>query len=273
MSANPIHADWANRVVVLTGASSGIGRALALALAKRGARLVLAARDETALAEVAEACRLGGGEARAVPTDVTEPEDCGRLVAASVAAFGRIDVLVNNAGGTMIARLDEVTDVSLYDRLTRLNYLSAVHLTWHALPHLERTSGLIVVMASLQSFLALPTRTGYTAAKHAVFGFFEALRLELRGTGVDVTIVAPDWVATEAHHRALGPDGRPFGRSLLVSSKVMTAEACALLTIRAMERRTPLVITSLRGRIARVARVLVPRVVDWFVLRAMARGH
>ena len=115
----------------------------------------------------------------------------------------------------MISRLEEVTDLSVYERLMRLNYLAPVHLTWQALPHLRRTRGLVVVMASLQSFLAIPTRTGYAATKHAVLGFFESLRLELRGSGVDVTLVAPDWVATEAHERALGPDGRPFGRSLL----------------------------------------------------------
>ena len=222
---------------------------------------------------MAAGCRQRGGEALVVPTDVTDRQACGRLVARAVEAFGRIDVLVNNAGGTMIARLDEVTDLSIYERLTQLNFLSAVHLTWHALPHLKRSAGLVVAMASLQSFLALPTRTGYTATKHALLGFFEALRLELRGTGVDVTIVAPDWVDTQAHHRALGPDGRPFGKSQLKSSRVMTADACALVTIEAMERRTPLLITSLRGRVARVARVLVPRLVDWFVLRAMKRGH
>jgi short-subunit dehydrogenase len=264
---------WSDRVVLLTGASSGIGRALALALAERRARLVLAARDEASLETVAAACRERGAEVLVAPTDITEPEACGRLVARAAETFGGLDVLVNNAGGTMIARLDEVTDLSIYDRLTKLNLLSAIHLTWHALPHLKRSGGLVVAMASLQSFLALPTRTGYTATKHALFGFFEALRLELRGTGVDVTIVAPDWVDTQAHLRALGPDGRPFGKSLLDSSRVMTPEACALVTIDAMQRRRPLVITSLRGRAARVARVLVPSLVDWFVLRAMKRGH
>ena len=214
-----------------------------------------------------------GARPSSCATDVADAEACRRLIAAAVERFGRIDVLINNAGGTMIARLDEVTDLSVYERLTRLNYLAAVHLTWHALPHLRKTQGLVVAMASLQSFLAIPTRTGYAATKHAMLGFFESLRLELHGSGVGVTIVAPDWVATAAHERALGPDGRPFGRSLLVPSRVMTAEACACFTIRAMERRTPLAITSLRGRAARIARVLAPRLVDWFVLRALARGH
>jgi NAD(P)-dependent dehydrogenase (short-subunit alcohol dehydrogenase family) len=109
--------------IVVTGASQGIGRAVALHLAARGARLTLAARDIEVLEQVAALCRQRGGEARSVATDVSQPADCERLVKEAVAAWGRLDGLVNNAGIDMIARFDEVTDLQLFERLIRINYL------------------------------------------------------------------------------------------------------------------------------------------------------
>lgn len=264
----------AGRNVVLTGASSGIGRALALALAERGARLVLAARDLSRLDEVAAECRARGAPAVCVaPTDVGRPEDCRRLVETAARELSGIDVLVNNAGASMIARFDEVADLGVFEALVRVNYLGAVYATHFALPHLKTSRGQIVVMGSLAGLTGVPTRTGYAASKHALMGFFESLRIELLGTGVDVTIVAPDFVVTEIHRRSIGPDGRPLGRTPMRESALLTAEACAELTVRAMERRQRLLITSFRGRAGRFLRLLWPALVDRMALRSVQRGY
>ena len=180
-------AVYTGKSIVVTGASSGIGRALCLALAPQRPRLVMAARDASRLEEVAAECRAAGAEVLVVPTDVTSPDECRRMVEHTVAAFGALDVLVNNAGASMMARFDEIEDIGLYERLMRVNYLGSVYPTYYALPHLKKSRGQIVVMSSLAGLTGVPTRTGYAASKHAVFGFFDSLRIELRGTGVSVT--------------------------------------------------------------------------------------
>jgi short-subunit dehydrogenase len=265
-------ATYAGRTIIVTGASVGIGRALCLALAPQKPRLVLAARDEAKLQEVAAECRGRGAETLVVRTDVTREEACAALVARSVEAFGGVDVLVNNAGAGMIARLSELRDLSIYESLMKVNYLGCVYPTYHALPHLQKSRGQIVAVASLAGLTGVPSRTGYAASKHAVFGFFDSLRIELIGTGVDVTVVAPDFVVSEIHKRAFGPDGRPLGTSQMQESKIMTAEECARLMVAAMEKRQRLLITSFRGRAGRFVRLLAPGFIDRIALRAVREG-
>jgi short-subunit dehydrogenase len=263
---------YAGKVIVVTGASSGIGRALCLALAPERPRLVLAARDAARLEEVAKECRAAGAEALVVRTDVSQEEAGRDLVARTVAAFGALDVLVNNAGIGMLARFDELCDLSVYETLMRVNYLGCVYLTHSALPHLKKSRGQIVVVASLAGLTGVPTRTGYAASKHAVFGFFDSLRIELLGTGVAVTTIAPDFVRSEIHRRAFGRDGRPTGLSPLQESKIMSAEECAFLMVGAMKKRQRLLITSWRGRFGRVLRVFFPGLIDRIALKAVAEG-
>src|SRR5262249_48243068 len=160
-----------------------------------------------------------------------------RLIEQTVARLGALDVLVNNAGIGMLARFDEVSDLSVYDRLMKVNYLGCVYPTYYALPHLKKSRGQIVVMSSLAGLTGVPTRTAYAASKHAVFGFFDSLRIELDGTGVSVTIVAPYFVLSEIHRRAAGADGKALGTTPMQEDKIMTAEECAALSVRGMERR------------------------------------
>jgi NAD(P)-dependent dehydrogenase (short-subunit alcohol dehydrogenase family) len=260
---------FADQVIVVTGASEGIGRALCLALAPQRPRLVLAARNRERLESLAAECRRLGAQAQVVPTDVTDEAACHALVDAAVAQFGGIDVLVNNAGGTMWTRLDELTDLSIFERLMRLNYLGSVYPTFHALPHLKRSRGRIVAVSSMAGLIGVPTRTGYSAAKHAVVGFFDSLRVELADAGVSVTIVCPDFVVSEIHKRALGPDGKPLGDNPMAQSKIMTAEECAHRIIDAMQRRERLVVTSGRGRLARWLKLLAPGRIDAMAAKAI----
>jgi short-subunit dehydrogenase len=264
---------YAGKVVVVTGASTGIGRALCLALAPQRPRLVLAARDEKSLHGVAEECRALGAEALVAPTDVTVPEQCRTLVERAVARFEGLDVLVNNAGMSMWARFDEVADLAVFEALMRVNYLGAVYLTHYALPELKRRRGQIVGVASLAGLTGVPTRTGYAASKHAMIGFLDSLRVELRGTGVDVTIVAPDFVVSEIHRRSLGPDGQPLGESPMQESKIMTTEACARMILEGMTHRRRLVVGSLRGKVGRWARLVSPGLIDRIAERAVRRGR
>jgi short-subunit dehydrogenase len=208
-----------------------------------------------------------------VPTDVADEAQCRRLVEQARERFKVIDVLLNNAGIGMIARFDELQDLSVYERLIRVNYLGCVYLTHAALPHLKKSRGQIVTVASVAGLTGVPTRTGYSASKHAVFGFFESLRIELADAGVSVTMIAPDFVVSDIHNRAIGPDGKPLGKSPLQESKIMTAEECAALTVAAMEKRQRLLITSFRGRVGRFVRLLAPGLIDAVARRAVARGR
>jgi short-subunit dehydrogenase len=261
---------FAGKTVLITGASTGIGRALALELASAGApHLALNARDPVRLAATAEECAARGAAVLQLPADVSRREHCAQLVARTVERFGALDVLVNNAGMTMWSRFDAISDLTVFERLLAVNYLGAVYLTAAALPALKAARGLIVAVASVAGLTGVPERTAYAASKHALVGFFESLRIELEGSGVDVTIVAPDFVVSELHRRALGPDGAPLGRTPMQETRIMSAAQCSRLIVAAMRRRRRLLITSARGRLARWARLIVPVVVDRVAARAI----
>jgi short-subunit dehydrogenase len=172
----------------------------------------------------------------------------------------------------MWSRFDALSDLSVFARLLATNYLGAVYATAAALPTLKASGGLIVAVASVAGLTGVPERSGYAASKHALVGFFESLRIELAGSGVDVTIVAPDFVVSEIHRRAVGPDGRPLCTSPMQESRIMSADECARLMVGALRRRDRLLITSARGRFSRWARLIAPAVVDRIAARAI-REH
>lgn len=261
------------RRIILTGASEGIGRALALELAARGARLALAARDRDRLESLAQECRARGGDAVAVPTDVTNTQDLEWLVAETLKAFGGIDAVVHNAGITMWSRFDALADLSIFERVMEVNYHAPVRLTALALPHLRDSRGLIVAVASLAGLTGVPERSAYSGSKHAMVGFFDSLRIELAGSGVDVSVIAPDFVVSEIHKRAIGPDGEPLGTSPMKQSKIMTAEECARQIVRAMERRQRLLVMSARGKLGRWLKLLAPTLIDRMAAKAIRQRH
>jgi short-subunit dehydrogenase len=265
--------SFAGKIVLITGASEGIGRALALELATRGAHLALCARSASRLSELARLCVERGGAALAVPGDVSQPQDCRQMVAAAVAHYGALDALVNNAGFTMWARFDALTGLEVFEQLLAVNYLGAVRMTAAALPHLRARGGLLVAVASIAGLTGVPERSGYAASKHAMVGFFESLRIELTGSGVDVCIVAPDFVASEIHRRAIDATGTALGVTPMRETRIMSAERCAQLIADAMARRQRLLITSARGRLGRWARLVAPSLVDGMAARAIRRRY
>jgi len=261
------------RRIILTGASEGIGRALALELAASGARLALAARDRDRLESLAQECRARGGDALAVPTDVTNTQDLEWLVAETLKAFGGIDAVVHNAGITMWSRFDALADLSIFERVMEVNYYAPVRLTALTLAHLRESRGLIVAVASLAGLTGVPERSAYSGSKHAMIGFFDSLRIELAGSGVDVSVIAPDFVVSEIHKRAIGPDGEPLGTSPMKQSKIMTAAECARQMVRAMEKRQRQLLMSRRGKLGMWLKLLAPGVIDRMAAKAIRQRH
>ena len=253
---------FADRAVVITGASDGIGAEIARQLAGHGAWLALAARRAHELDVVAQECISRGGRAIVVPTDVTDPAQCRSLVAHAVESYGKVDVLVNNAGIGAHFAFADATDLSVYDRVMRVNFLGSVHCTHAALAALRKSKGLIVAVSSLAGKTGVPFRSAYAASKHAMQGFFDSIRLELDGTGVDVTVVSPGFVRTDIRAHALGADGQVLGESPLDERDVMALDECARLIVDAMTgRRRELVMTA-RAKLGLILKSVAPGLVD-----------
>jgi NAD(P)-dependent dehydrogenase (short-subunit alcohol dehydrogenase family) len=197
------------KVVLITGGSSGIGRATALRLARYGARLVVAARQPAPLEEVVREIASCGGEALAAPTDVTDADQCRRAVATTVDRFGRLDVLICSAGVSMRAAFAD-SDLAVIERVMRVNFFGTLYATYHAIPHLRPTQGSLVAISSLTGKRGAPSYAVYGASKFAVQGLYESLRLELAPDGIHVGIVSPGFVDTPLRERVLGPDGKPW---------------------------------------------------------------
>jgi short-subunit dehydrogenase len=260
-------------VVIITGASAGIGRELALLLAEQGAWLALADRNAEKLEEVASQCRQRGCKAVVVPTDVAEQSQCKNLIENTVAKYNRIDTLINNAGITMRARFDDIRDLAMIEQIMKVNYFGSVYCTYYALPYLKETQGRIVGICSLIGKTGVPTRSGYAASKHAMAGFFDTLRIELADYGVSVTMIYPGFVGTEVRKRALGPDGKPLGKSPVREGKVMTVERCARLIAQAAAQRKREFVMTLRGRLGLWLKLIAPGLVDRFARKAIEGGR
>ncbi len=261
-------APFCGQVVIITGASAGIGKALALQLAAQGAKLVLAARRADRLEEVAAECRQLGGSALAVPTDVSLEEQCRALVERTIAEFGRLDMLINNAGLTAIALLDDFPDLHLFRHVMEVNFFGQVHCTYYALPYLKQTQGRIVSISSLGGKAALPYNTPYISSKFALHGFYDSLRMEVASHGVSITVICPSWVVSEFHEAQLDKNGIPRGEKgrAIYTRKTMTAERCAEITLNAARKRRREVVMS-PGTLAGWLRLLAPGLLDWFTIK------
>ncbi|MBN1266286.1 MAG: SDR family oxidoreductase [Anaerolineales bacterium] len=247
---------FSNQVVIITGASSGIGEEMALQLAAQHARLVLAARRSDLLENVAARCRETGAEVLVLPTDVSDPAQCKQLIEQTLTHFGRIDTLINNAGFSIICPFDELTDLTGYEQMMAVNYLGSLYCTYHALPALKQSRGRIVAIASAAGKLGVPTRSGYSASKQAMAGFFDALRIELTGAGVSVTIIYPGFVAT---------------RGRVPGGMVMLVETCARQILRAVTRRRRELVMTPLIKTAVALKTIFPALLDRVLARLLLR--
>jgi short-subunit dehydrogenase len=265
--------SFADKVIVITGASDGIGAELARQLSADKPKLVLAARRRDALEAVARQCEEAGAQTLCVVTDVSIEADCRALIAATIARFGRIDALVNNAGVSMHANFDEITDTAVYENLMRINLMGSIWPTHAALPHLKASRGLVVAVASLAGLVGVPGRTTYCATKFAQTGFFEALRVELQPEGVDVCIVYPGVVATEIRRNGWNAKGETAGTSGLSEAGAMSVEQCAGLIVSAMRSRKREEVMSFKGKLGRWLKLIAPAKVDAMARAALATKH
>jgi short-subunit dehydrogenase len=257
-----------DQVAIITGASAGIGQSLALQLAAQGAKVTIAARRADRLEQVAEACRSSGGDVLAIPTDVSEEAQCKTLIEKTVATFGKLDMLINNAGMAASALLNEFPDLYLFKKTVDINFYGTVYCTYYALPYLKQTQGRIVAVSSLGGKAAIPYNTPYCSSKYALHGFFDSLRMELYQSGVSCTVVCPSWVATEFHESQLNKDGAPRGARgrAYYTKTTMTSDQCAKIILDSAEKRRRETLMG-PGSLAVWLKVIAPGFLDWFAVK------
>lgn len=257
-----------DQVVIVTGASAGIGRALALQLASQGTQVVIAARRADRLSQIVEQCHIFCGEVTAAPTDIREEAQCRALIEKTIATYGRLDMLINNAGLAASALFDEFPDLCLFRHTMDVNFYGAVYCTYYALPYLKKTRGRIVAISSLGGKSAIPYNTPYCSSKYALHGFYDSLRMELRPHGVSCTVVCPWWVATEFHEAQLNKEGIPRGARgrAYYTKKTMTADQCAQIVLEAAEKRRREVLMG-PGILATWLKVMAPGFLDWLTFK------
>jgi NAD(P)-dependent dehydrogenase (short-subunit alcohol dehydrogenase family) len=242
-------ASFEDRTVLVTGAAGGLGRALALGFAAAGARIVALDRDSAGLETLRAQLERESRPCLALTCDVTDADACERAVAAGVARFGGLDVLVNNAGLSHRSAFAH-TGLDVIRRVMEVNFFGAVNCTRAALPGLVAARGLVIAISSVAGYTPLIARTGYAASKHAMHGFFESLRTELAPQGVAVMMVCPSFVATRIDRNALGGDGGPVRHAQVTVGRPLTAEAAAGRIVAAAARRPRMLFI---GRTARQA--------------------
>lgn len=266
--------SFKDHAVIITGASSGIGEALAYLLADQGARLALAARSLDKLNAVAAECERRGTKAIALPTDVMDEAQCRRLIESTVGQYGRIDMLVNNAGFSVSALFEDLPDLAGFREVMDTNFMGGIYCTHCALPYLKQSRGRIVGVSSLSGKLPLPFNSAYSASKHAMAGFFDTLRVELADSGVTVTMAYPDFVVTGFVANSRNASGRRRGENAakrFYTDKMMKADTCARLILEAAAQRKRELVTSTRGKLAGWGKLILPGLMDSLMKKAVTR--
>lgn len=259
-----------NKVVLITGASSGIGRALAFAFGREGARIVICARKAETLQEAGDELRRAGINVLTLPADVSVEADVRRLIEQTIAHFGQLDVLINNAGITMRSLLID-TDPAVIQKVMDINFMGTVYATRYALPYIQATKGSIVGISSIAGFRGLPVRSGYSASKFAMNGFLEAVRTELLHTGVHVLTACPGFTASNIRFAALDAHGQAAGETMRDEGSMMSAEACADHILRAVKTRKRELILTSQGKLTVFLNKWLPGLMDKLVYNTLAK--
>jgi short-subunit dehydrogenase len=251
-----------DKVVIITGASSGIGEAIAREFAYKGSKVVLAARSEDRLNKIVNELIALNLEVCYVVTDVSLEEDCKMLVEKSVERYGTIDILVNNAGISMRASFPEV-DMKVLHRLMDVNFWGTVYCTKYALPYLIKQRGCLIGVSSIAGFHGLPGRTGYSASKFAIHGFLETIRIENLKKGLHVMIIAPGFTSTDIRRRALTADGTPQGESPRNERSLKSPEYVAKWVLKGIRKKKRNKILTWEGRFTALFQRILPTLVDY----------
>ncbi len=255
-----------DKVVVITGASSGIGQALAFNALAKGAKVAVCGRDEKKLLNVFSAEK----DVLCIKADVSIEADCQAFISNVLSKWGRVDVLINNAGISMRAMFEHA-DIKVIKELMDINFWGTVYCTKYALPSIRQHKGAIVGVSSIAGYRGLPARTGYSASKHAMQGFLEALRTELLQTGAHVMWVCPGFTSSNIRNVARTADGTAQAETPLDEGKLMSAEECAAIIMNGIEKRKRTIVMTLQGKLTVWVNKLLPKLADKLVFNHFLR--
>lgn len=259
-----------DKVVIITGGSSGIGKALAEQFGNKGSRILITGRDASALHDTVTELKQKDIDIRALVADVSKEVDNRRMAEEAITHFGKIDILINNAGISMRALFGEV-DLGVVRKVMEINFFGALYATHYCLPEILKNKGSVIGISSIAGFRGLPGRTGYSASKFALNGFLEVLRTELLKTDVHVLTACPGFTATNIRLRSLTRDGSPQEASPRNEQAMMTAEECARHIYAATVKRKRMLILTRQGKLAVWLNKLLPGLADKLVYNVMAK--
>ncbi len=259
-----------DKVVIITGASAGIGCAMAKELARRGSKVVMAARNEEKLKSIEGEMKKERHEAYAVKTDVTIQDDCRNLIEKAIEKYGKIDVLINNAGISMRALFENV-EIDVLRQVMDVNFWGTVHCSKYAIPHLVKSKGSLVGISSIGGIQGLPGRTGYSASKFAMHGLLDTIRVENLKNGLHVMILTAGFTKSEIRKRALLGDGKPQGYTPRNEEKHMLPEHVAKEMIKALRKKKRHKILTIEGKLLTLLQRIIPTVCDRIAYRRLAR--
>jgi dehydrogenase/reductase SDR family member 7B len=261
-----------NKVVIITGASSGIGKSLAFSFGREGAKIIITGRKEASLLKVSQALSEAGIDNLAIVSDVSIEADNVDMINKTIQKYGKIDILINNAGISMRSMFEDC-DLKVIKSLMDINFWGTVYATKYALPHIKSTKGSIVGISSIAGYRGLPVRTGYSASKFAVNGFLEALRTELLHTGVHVLTACPGFTASNIRVAALGSDGSSKGETMRDEGKMMKSEEVADRILKAVKNRDRGMILTLKGNAIIWINKLFPKLADRLTYNELAKDN
>ena len=259
-----------DKVVIITGGSSGIGKALAAEFGRHGSRVLITGRDGDTLNQAVAELHQQGIDVVGFRADVSREEDNRLMAEEAIKQFGKIDILINNAGISMRALFSEV-DLEVIRKVMEINFFGVLYATRYCLPEIVRNKGSVIGISSVAGFSGLPGRAGYSASKFALNGFMEVLRTELLKTGVHVLTACPGFTTSGIRMRSLTKDGTPQKVSPRNEEKMMTAEECARHIYRATVKRKRIIILTAQGKLAVWLNKLFPGIADKMVYKVMAR--
>ena len=258
------------KVVIITGASSGIGMSCAIEFAKQGAKLMLAARSEKKLREISDKINSNGGNSSFIVTDVSIENDCKKMVQKTISIFGQIDILINNAGISMRSIFNNL-NLSVFKKVMQVNFWGTVYCTKYALPYVLKSKGSIVGVSSIAGHKGLPGRTAYSASKFALQGFLESLRIENLKNNLHVLIISPGFTSSNIRRKALQGDGLEQGESPRSEKKMMSSKAVAVHMINAIKSKKNNQVLTANGKLTVSLNKFFPRLVDKLVFNHMSK--
>ena len=259
-----------DKVVLITGGTSGIGKALAFAFGREGAKIAFSGRKQAGLTETTAELTAAGIDNLAIQADVSIEADCERMVQETIKKYGRLDILINNAGISMRAMFENL-NLDVLRQVMDINFWGTVYSTKYALPYIKQAKGSIIGISSIAGYRGLPARTGYSASKFAMHGFLETLRTELLHSGVHVLLACPGFTASNIRNTALAANGQQQGETPREEEKMMSAEEVAERILKATKKRKRDLVMTTQGKMAVWINKLFPSLADKLVYNVMAK--